>query len=231
MWVSTLPDDEIIAGWWRASEEKARREAVLADARRRNRVDRLRRRVDEVNRQLDAVVAAEARRAACAVPNAPVEFRSSSVAGVNCDQRIVEVCAVPYGQSSLVEYRGAMWEESFDPGAFDGIETRGGQVRVNRGHDRTRTVGKVVRWSPSRTEGLIGEVRIAPTPLGDETLTLADEDMLSVSVGFAVRNRDQVLDRSSMTRRIRRAFVDHLSFVEDAAYPSARVLAVRGRAR
>jgi hypothetical protein len=62
-------------------------------------------------------------------------------------------------------------------------------------------------------------------------LTLADEDMLSVSVGFAVRNRDQVLDRSSMTRRIRRAFVDHPSFVEDAAYPSARVLAVRGRAR
>jgi hypothetical protein len=64
MWQPTLPDDPVVAGWWRASEEKARREAVLADARRRARVDRLRRRVDEVNRQLDAVAAAAEMRAA-----------------------------------------------------------------------------------------------------------------------------------------------------------------------
>jgi phage head maturation protease len=227
MWVSTLPDDEIVAGWWRASEEKARREAAIADARRRDRIDRLRRRVREVNRQLDAVAAAEARRA----PNAPVEFRSSSVAGVNFDRRVVEVLAMPYEQRALVEYRGAMWEESFEHGAFAGVEARAGQIRVNRNHDKNRTIGKVVRWSPSRSEGLVGEVRIAPTPLGDETLTLAAEDCLSVSVGFAVRNRDQTLNRTSMTRRIHRAHIDHLAFVEDAAYAGAKVLAVRGRAR
>jgi phage head maturation protease len=227
MWQPTLPADPVVASWWRRQEQRARQAEMLADARRVARIARLRRRVREINQQLDAVAAAEARRA----PNAPVEFRDSSVAGVNCDQRIVEVVAVPYEEPSLIEYRGAMWAETFDRGAFDGIETRGGQVRVNRGHDRTRTVGKVVRWWPSRSEGLVSEVRIAPTPLGDETLTLADEDMLSVSVGFAVRDRDQVLDRSSMTRRIRKAFVDHLSFVEDSAYAGAKVLAVRGRAR
>jgi hypothetical protein len=89
------------------------------------------------------------------------------------------------------------------------------------------TVGKVVRWWPERAEGLVSEVRIAPTPRGDETLALANEDMLSVSVGFAVRGRDQVLEKRSMTRRIRKAFVDHLAFVESPSYAGATIRGVR----
>jgi phage head maturation protease len=50
--------------------------------------------------------------------------------------------------------------------------------------------------------------------------------MLSVSVGFGVNGSDQVLDRPY--RRIKRAFLDHLAFVESPAYASAQVLAVRG---
>jgi hypothetical protein len=38
---------------------------------------------------------------------------------------------------------------------------------------------------------------------------------------------DQRLDRRSRTRRILRAFVDHVAFVEDPAYVGAEVLAVR----
>lgn len=161
-------------------------------------------------------------------PLVPVEVRSANVAGVNFDQRIIEVVAMPYEEPAVIEYRGELWNEVFERGSFDGIETRQGQVRVNRNHDKTRTVGKVPQWWPSRSEGLVAEVRVAATPLGDETLALADEDMLSASVGFMARGRDQVFDKTTMSRRIRKAFVDHLSFVEDAAYPGAKVLAVRG---
>lgn len=158
--------------------------------------------------------------------HAPLEFRAATVVGVNFSQRLVEMVAVPFEEEAVVEYRGEMWRESFMRGAFDGIEKRPNRVRANRNHDKTRTVGKAVTFWPSRDEGLVAEVRIAPTPLGDETLTLAEEDMLSVSAGFGVRGSDQVLDRPF--RRIKRAFLDHLAFVESPAYDGARVLAVRG---
>ena len=160
-------------------------------------------------------------------PAAPVEFRSSSVAGVNFAQRVLELIAVPYEETAPVEYRGEMWNESFMRGAFDGIEKRPNRVRANRDHDGRRTVGKVTTFWPSRSEGLVAAVRIAPTPLGDETLALADEDCLGASVGFAVRGSDQELDRRNRTRRIRRAFMDHLAFVPDPAYQGAGVLNVR----
>lgn len=164
-------------------------------------------------------------------PAAPVEFRSSNVASVNFAQRIIEMIAVPYDEEAPVEYRGEMWKESFLRGSFDGIEKRPNRVRANRDHERSRTVGKVAAFHPSRTEGLVAAVRIAPTLLGDETLALADEDCLGASVGFAVRGSDQELNRRSRTRVIRRAFVDHLAFVPDPAYLGAEVLSVRNAAQ
>jgi phage head maturation protease len=160
-------------------------------------------------------------------PRPPVEFRNAVVADVNFAERVVSVVAAPYEEEALVEYRGELWQESFLRGAWDGIETRSDPIRANRDHDKTRTIGRALRWFPSREEGLVGEVRVAPTPLGDETLTLADEDMLSVSAGFGVHPSDQELDRPF--RRIKRAFMDHLAFVESPAYAGARVLAVRDR--
>jgi phage head maturation protease len=111
----------------------------------------------------------------------PLEFREASVSDVNFAQRLITLVAVPYEEAATVEYRGELWEESFLRGAFDGIEKRPNRVRANRNHDKNRTVGKALAFFPSRQEGLVADVRIAPTPLGDETLTLADEDMLSVS--------------------------------------------------
>jgi phage head maturation protease len=160
-------------------------------------------------------------------PAAPVEFRSSNVASVNFAQRIIELIAVPYEEEAAVEYRGEMWRERFLRGAWDGIEKRAGRVRANRDHDGRRTIGKVANFWPSREEGLVAAVRIAPTPLGDETLSLADEDCLGASVGFAVRGSDQELDRRTRMRIIRRAFMDHLAFVPDPAYEGAGVLSVR----
>jgi phage head maturation protease len=120
-----------------------------------------------------------------------------------------------------------MWNESFERGAFDGIEKRPNRVRANRDHDKRRTVGKVVNFWPSREEGLVAEVRVSQTTLGDETLALADDEVLGASVGFAVRGRDQVLERRSMSRRVKRAFMDHLAFTPDPAYLGAMPLSVR----
>ena len=160
----------------------------------------------------------------------PLEFRSSNVANVNFAQRIIDVIAVPYDEEAAVEYRGEMWRELFLRGSFDGIEKQPNRVRANRDHDRQRTVGKVVKFSPSRSEGLVAAVRIAQTTLGDETLALADEDCLGASVGFAVRGSGQELDRRNKIRRIKQALLDHLSFVPDPAYMGAGVLSVRAAA-
>jgi hypothetical protein len=157
----------------------------------------------------------------------PVEVRESTLIGVNFKQRMIDLIAVPYEEEAVVEYRGEMWHEVHSRGAYDGIEDHAGRVRVGRGHGKDRTVGKVVQFQPSRQEGLVARVRIAPTLLGDETLTLADEDMLGPSVGFIVRRSDQLLDRRAMLRRINRAFLDHLGMVEDPAFQGAKVLAVR----
>lgn len=158
--------------------------------------------------------------------HAPIEFRSATIAEIKFAERLVEVVAVPYEQEAIIEYRGEAWKESFMRGAFDGIETRAGRVRVNREHDESKTFGKVLTFHPSREEGLVAEIQVAMTPRGDEVLELASNDMVGVSGAYGVRNSDQILDRPF--RRIKRAFLRHLSFVEVPAYEGAGVLSVRG---
>src|SRR5918993_3694619 len=94
----------------------------------------------------------------------PLEVRNATqVTGVDMRQRIIEVVAVPYEQEAAVPYRGDMWLESFERGAFDGIETRSTPIMVNREHKKGDTVGKVMQWWPERAEGLVAEVKIART--------------------------------------------------------------------
>lgn len=155
----------------------------------------------------------------------PVEYRTATVVDVDPSERIVEIVVVPYEEEARIEYRGELWDESFMRGAWDGVEARAESIRANRDHDSTRPVGKAVALHPSREEGLVSEVRVAPTILGDETLTLAQEGVLSASAGFGVRGSDQILKRPK--RIIKRAFLDHIAFVTNPAYTGAKVLAVR----
>lgn len=185
---------------------------------------------EKAERQMAALYASE-NRESLEPKHAPIEMREATLANVNFPQRTIEVVAMPYDQEALVEYRGELWNESFERGAFDGIEKRPNRVKANRDHNKERLVGKATKFFPSRDEGLVAEIRIAATPLGDETLTLADEEMLEVSSGFAVRGSDQVLDRSTRSRRIKRGFLDHLAFVAQGAYMGAQVLAVRSEER
>lgn len=147
---------------------------------------------------------------------------------VDFKQRLITVIAVPWEQEAKVKWRDEMWSEVFTRGAFNGLEDHAGRVRVNREHTKGDTVGKVVQIDTQDPQGLVALVRVAKTPRGDETLALADEDMIGASVGYAVKRPSDVdVSRQRMTRRVNRAFLDHLSFVESPAYEGARVLAVR----
>jgi phage head maturation protease len=157
-----------------------------------------------------------------------IELRSSTLQDVNTKQRLVDLIAVPWEQEADVLWRGDMWHEVFDRHAFDGIQDHAGRVPVNRQHTKGDTVGKVVQFDPSHRNGLFARVKIANTPRGDETLALAEEGMAFPSVGYRVKGfSDMRVDRRSKSRRILRAFMDHLAMVEDPTWAGAEVLAVR----
>lgn len=165
-------------------------------------------------------------------PRLVVELRSATISEVKYPERIVTVFAVPYESASrpgTVVFRGRQYTEVFARGAFKGVESRNGKVRVNREHRRGDTVGKVETFHDTH-EGLIADLKIVKSPAGDEVLALADEDMISPSIGFAIqKGSDQQLDTRSdpPTRYIHRAFVDHMGLVEDPAYGATGVLSVR----
>lgn len=152
----------------------------------------------------------------------------SMITDVNQRQRIIDLVVVPWDEEAEVPWRGETWRETFQRGAFDGIEEHAGRIRVNREHQKGDTVGRAVSLDPSANDGLIGRLKIANTPRGDDTLELAADDMLSPSVGcYSKRPSDVTLNRRVMTRRVVRAFLDHIAMVEAPAYVGARVLAVR----
>lgn len=160
---------------------------------------------------------------------APIEWRSARMEDVNRKERIITVLAVPYEQRAQVPIDGELWNEMFLYSAFNELGAQARQrFSVNRDHDKHRTVGRVVNYDPQRPEGLVIESRISPTDLGEETLILAGDDALGGSVGFAARRSDCIWDRRTMTRSIKRAYLDHLAFVPDPAYEGAQVLSVRG---
>lgn len=167
-------------------------------------------------------------------PNALVgeilERRDSTVLTDDVDfkQRIIDIIAVPYDEETEVRWRGEVWRETFARTAFNGIEDHAGRVPVRREHTLGETVGRVIRLDPAYDRGLLASVRIAKTLKGDDTLQLASEDMLGASVGFYVKRPSDVeLNRRSMLRRVKRAFLEHLAMTDVPAYVGAMPVAVR----
>ncbi len=162
-------------------------------------------------------------------PDGQLHYRAARLAGVSFPRRIIELVVMPYDEVTLAEHQGRMVRESVAPGAFAGIERRANRVRVNRDHDTTRPIGRAVAFHPSRTEGLVAELRIAQTPLGDETLTLADEEVLDASAAFLPMPGGEEW-RSKDERRFTRLWLGHIAMTPDPAYSGAQVLAVRSAA-
>lgn len=152
----------------------------------------------------------------------------SVIADVNQRLRLIDLVVVPWDQEAEIPWHGEIWRETFQRGAFDGIQDHAGRIRVNREHVKGDTVGRAVSLDPAALEGLLARLKIAATPRGDDTLELAADDMLSASAGFYNKApADVAVNRRQMTRRVLRAFLDHIAMVEAPAYAGARVLAVR----
>lgn len=157
-----------------------------------------------------------------------LRFRSGAQLGVSFPKRLIELVVSPYEEPALVEMKGRMVSETIARGAYDGIQRRSGKVRANRDHEVGRPCGVVSAFHPSREEGLVAEVRISKTPLGDETLELCDDGVLGVSAGYRPHDdpgSEQWQGRSRV--RIQKAYLGHVAFTAEPAYEGARVLSVR----
>lgn len=159
-----------------------------------------------------------------------IELRAAQVVEVRYPERLIDIVAMPYEQVALVEYpvgSGRMIREICTRGAFDGVQRRANRVKVNRDHDLTRTVGRCRALFPSRSEGLVAEMKIASTPLGDETLALAEDGVLDASAGFLpFPGGEQWLETRSL-RRLNKCWLGHIALVPDPAYEGANMLALR----
>ena len=156
-----------------------------------------------------------------------IEERRSSgqVAEVRFPDRIITIMAVPYDE--ITDRVNERFKESFAPGSFNGIESRNDKIRVNREHVVGQPVGRITRWYVDRPEGLVGELKVSETLMGDETLALADDGVLDASVGFwPLKNGIEWLENRSH-RRITKAWLHHLALTADPAYSGAQVLEVR----
>jgi HK97 family phage prohead protease len=155
-----------------------------------------------------------------------VEMRRAETLDVHYPERVIELLAVPYDEDAEVVIRGRPMIESVAPSAFAGVK---GDVTVRRIHDAERPLGRVIRFHPGDARGLRTELRIAKTAEGDDVLALADEGLLSASVGFVVLPGGEVVSPDRRKRRIVKARLDHIGMTGDPAYAGARVLAVRQR--
>jgi phage head maturation protease len=170
-----------------------------------------------------------------------VETRSDGVRidGVDFGQRVITVLAVPYEQPTQVLFHQELYDEVFARSAFNGIESQTRKIPATAAleipaanHAGGRLVGRVISSDPYREAGLVSEIKISRTDVGDDTLELAADEALWPSIGFMVKNPrfDQELDRYKKTRRVNRAFLDHLAFVGQPAYDGAKILAMRAAA-
>lgn len=159
----------------------------------------------------------------------PVEWRARAVDAVRYKDRIIEVIAAPYGSEAEVPLGNATVMESLARGAFnDDVTTKladpDSLISVNRDHDYGKTIGRVESFEDT-DRGFVVRAHIAETPLGDETLALADIKALKASVGMMVARKDQVIRDGK--RIIKRALLDHVALLPNPAYSGAAVLAVR----
>lgn len=156
-------------------------------------------------------------------------FRSASPARVRFERRQIDVLAVPYGTPTAVrDYDGSEYIETIAPGAFGTVEGRASRIKVLRDHRPDRSIGKCVTLDAGRAEGLFATLEISDTELGRESLTLAADGVLDVSVGFSPKAHRWNADRTAVTRSS--VWLHELSLVPLPAYDTARVLAVRSEA-
>lgn len=158
----------------------------------------------------------------------PLELRAvTETLDVDFPERRIRLVVMPYEQETVVAYRGRPVIEVCAPGAFEGIEKRHRLPRAFRDHDRRAVFGHASSLDGAHPHGLIADIEVSPTPLGDETLTLAQAGDLDASAGFNVMRGGEQWTSDRQRRRLTKLWLDHIALTADPAYPGAQVLDVR----
>ena len=161
-----------------------------------------------------------------------MHLRMADAVEVRPRQRQIDLRAVPYNTPAEVwdQPDGRRYSESIGADAFKVERRRPNQVKILRDHDGKRLIGSLVSVHPNRDDGLHVTGKVSPTDLGRESLTLAEEGDLFVSIGFVPdpafdewnRDRTEVVRHSCTLYEV--------SLVPFPAYDGAEVLAVRHEA-
>ena len=163
-------------------------------------------------------------------PSGELWHRAAELVAVRHADRIIELIVIPYEREAVVPWEGRMCTEVISRGSFDGIERRANRIRANREHRRELTFGRAVALHPSHPEGLIAEIKVARTPLGEETLELAEDGCLDASAAFLPFPGGMVWEERSRYR-VNKAWLGHIAMTPEPAYEDAEVLAVRSHDR
>jgi Escherichia/Staphylococcus phage prohead protease len=153
-----------------------------------------------------------------------LEVRSAARGG---DGRTIEGIAVPFLRRQRID---DSLTEQFAPGAFDHQIRAAHRVFFTRDHmsQGGTLIGKAIELR-NDAAGLWGAFRVSATPMGDETLALIEDGVLSeLSVGFRAQ-RDHLEPDGTVTRV--RADLREVSVVMAGAYgEDATIMAVRSGA-
>jgi HK97 family phage prohead protease len=163
--------------------------------------------------------------------NETIEIRSAHQVDVNFPKRMIELIVMPYESPGEVEHRGRLITEVVSRGAFANINASRRRISVNRDHLIPEVIGKAVALHPSRQEGLVAEIKISGSDIGERSLIQASEGLLDASAGFMLkRNRpDAEVWETRNRRRLNHLWLHHIALTPDPVYEDARVLAVRNQ--
>lgn len=143
--------------------------------------------------------------------------------------REIDVRAIPYNTPTTVFDPGVgVYREQIHPDAFLSEKRRPNQVKLLRDHDSQRLIGSCVKVNPRAADALHATAKVnVNTELGRDSLALASEGDLHVSIGFVADpafdvwdDRHELVTRHSCT-------LWEISLVPFPAYDGADVLAVR----
>lgn len=151
-----------------------------------------------------------------AVPD--LELRSRAQGG---DGRTVAGIVVPYAKAQKID---ASLTEQFARGAFNHQLSAANRVVYTRDHmaHGGSLIGRAVMLRDDAA-GLYGEFRVSRTSLGDETLALIEDGVLShMSIGFRARQDRQL--RGGITERVK-ADLFEVAVVLQGAYGDAATVA------
>jgi hypothetical protein len=158
-----------------------------------------------------------------------MHVRMAEAVEVRPRQREIDMRAVPYGTPAECwdQVSAKRYTESIGADAFKVEKRRPRQVKILRDHDRQRLIGSLTSVHTNRDDGLHVSGKVAPTVLGEESLSLAAEGDLFVSIGFIPDPAFDEWDakRTSVVRHS--CELIEVSLVPFPAYEGAEVLAVR----